>query len=117
MNADPGNRIALVLLHGIGEQRPMATLRGFVRGVFDESGRSRPDRLSELFEVRRLDVRSGGFNVDCYELYWAHHMSASTLTHIAKWLLRLFSTPAAELKRMARSHFKTRLRTRSAQAR
>lgn len=96
------DRIAVVLLHGIGEQRPMATLRGFVRGVFDESGRSKPDRLSELFEVRRLDVKAGGFKVDCYELYWAHHMSASTLTHIAKWLLRLFSTPGAELEKMAR---------------
>jgi len=107
-----GDRIALVLLHGIGEQRPMATLRGFVRGVFDDSGRSKPDRLSELFEVRRLDVSSGGFNVDCYELYWAHHMSGSTLTHIAKWLLRLFSTPAAELKRMAR-HLDERLYTKT----
>lgn len=95
------DRLAVVLLHGIGEQRPMATLRGFVRGAFDEPGRSKPDRLSELFEVRRLDVRSGGFNVDCYELYWAHHMRSSTLTHIAKWLTRLFSTPAAELKRMS----------------
>lgn len=96
------NRIAVVLLHGIGEQRPMATLRSFVRAVFDESGRSKPDHLSELFEVRRLDVRSGEFNVDCYELYWAHHMQSSTLVHIAKWLLRMFSTPSAELKKMAR---------------
>jgi len=97
-----GDRIAVVLLHGIGEQRPMATLRGFVRGVFDESGRSKPDRLSELFEVRRLDVRSGRSNMDCYELYWAHHMRSSTLAHVAKWLFRLFSSPATELERMAR---------------
>lgn len=81
--SESANRVAVVLLHGIGEQRPMGTLRGFVKGVFGESVRSRPDRLSALFEVRRLDVKSDEFNVDCYELYWAHHMTSSTLVHIA----------------------------------
>jgi len=68
----PNNTIAVVLLHGIGEQRPMATLRNFVESVFGKSWYSKPDRLSELFEVRRLDVKFEGSNVHCYELYWAH---------------------------------------------
>lgn len=95
-------RVALVLLHGMGEQRPMATIRGFVRGVFAEPGRSKPDRLTELFEVRRLDVRMDGIRVDCYELYWAHHMTSSKLAHITKWLLRMARTPGAELRSMSK---------------
>jgi hypothetical protein len=39
-------------------------------------------------------------------------MRSSTLTHIAKWLLRLFFMPAAELKRMAR-HLDERLYTKT----
>lgn len=95
------NTIAVVLLHGIGEQRPMATLRSFVESVFGKSWYSKPDRLSELFEVRRLGVKFEDSNVHCYELYWAHHMTSSTATHIIKWLMRLRQIPCAELKKMA----------------
>lgn len=102
MNAEqPKERIALVLLHGIGEQRPMATIRSFVNGIFGTSGDSKPDRLSELFELRRLNVELDKVKVDCYELYWAHHMHGSELIHILKWLKRLFFTPTEELKKMA----------------
>jgi len=97
----PNNTIAVVLLHGIGEQRPMATLRSFVESVFGKSYHSKPDRPSELFEVRRLDVKFEGSNVHCYELYWAHHMTSSTATHIIRWLLRQRQIPWAELKKMA----------------
>ena len=65
---------ALVLIHGIGEQRPMETMWRFLRGVFglseDGTGcwqivqdqpiaivaRSKPDRLSGNFELRRINV-------------------------------------------------------------
>lgn len=110
------DRIAVVLLHGIGEQRPMATLRGFVRGVFGKSGRSKPDRLLELFEVRHLDFKFSGSNVDCYELYWAHHMTSSSWLHIIKWLKRLFSISSSELRDIAKNadrkeNFYTKIRT------
>src|SRR5687768_2988615 len=94
-------RIALVLIHGIGEQRPMATLRSFVSEVVGPP-RSRPDKLSQSFEVRRLDVRpKNGPQVDCYEFYWAHHMRDARLTHLVKWLFRLLRTPSAQLKKMS----------------
>ena len=112
MHTQQAHRTALVLLHGIGEQRPMETVRGFVDGLFDERGRSKPDRLSELFEVRRLDVRTSGLNVDCYELYWAHHMQGSSWWHIAKWLWRMFRTPGRELSKMS-SHLNPHLYTRT----
>ena len=53
-------RHAVVIIHGIGEQRPMQTLRGFVDAVLpdvDEGNAkfwSAPDELSELFELRVL---------------------------------------------------------------
>lgn len=51
---------AVVLIHGIGEQKPMSTLRAFVSAVLPPAAagkpqfRSKPDRMSELFELRRL---------------------------------------------------------------
>jgi len=39
-------RQAVVLIHGIGEQRPMDTLRSFVSGLGFKTYHSRPDRLS-----------------------------------------------------------------------
>ena len=94
-------RIAVVLIHGIGEQRPMATLRSFVSDVLG-SPRSRPDKLAESFEVRRLDVRpKNGPETDCYEFYWAHHMRDARFAHLATWLFRLFRTPSADLKKMS----------------
>jgi hypothetical protein len=96
------SRIAVVLIHGIGEQRPMATLRSFVSDVLG-SPRSRPDKLSASFEVRRLDVRpKNGPEVDCYEFYWAHHMRDAKFTHLATWLFRLFRIPSADLKKMSK---------------
>jgi len=95
------DKIALVLLHGIGEQRPMETLRSFVKGVFGKEGRSKPDRLSDNFEVRKLTLAIDKKDIHCYELYWAHHMHSSTLRHIAKWLWRLVWTPSHELRKQA----------------
>lgn len=101
-------RIAIVLLHGIGEQRPMATLREFVQFVFDKPGLSKPDRASELFEVRRLNVEveptvdGKKVTFECHELYWAHLMHSSAAINIAKWMWRLLWIPRAELRSMAR---------------
>lgn len=93
-------KTALVLLHGIGEQRPMETLRGFISGVFGEPGTSKPDRLADSFEVRRLNLGEP-YYTDCYELYWAHHMHSSNVTHIAKWLWRLSAPKPARLREQA----------------
>ena len=55
--------LAVVIIHGIGEQRPMDTLRGFVQSVLSvpkqggEKYYSRPDPLTESFELRVLQNR------------------------------------------------------------
>ncbi|MEZ4699085.1 MAG: hypothetical protein R2834_02045 [Rhodothermales bacterium] len=90
---------AVLLIHGIGEQRPMDTLRGFVKAVWTtntaiqhEHARpgvfSKPDMLSGSYELRRITTTQdrNGVRTDFYEFYWAHLMGGTSLGHIASWL-------------------------------
>ena len=53
-------RQAVVIIHGIGEQQPMSTLRRFVKAVLKDPSAdgllfySKPDRISDTLELRRL---------------------------------------------------------------
>lgn len=97
---------AVVMIHGIGEQTPMNTLRDFVRTVWTEdealhrSGVSKepwssPDRVSGEFDLRRLiTARSKkGIKTDFYEFYWAHLVQGTKLRHVSQWLLSLLKRP------------------------
>ncbi|MFM5950646.1 MAG: hypothetical protein ACKOPM_15690 [Novosphingobium sp.] len=86
-------RQAVVLIHGIGEQRPMSTLRGFVATVLsffaDQLGGkpafySKPDAYDETFELRRI-IAQQPKRTDFYELYWAHLMPDAHWNRIASW--------------------------------
>lgn len=85
-------RQALILIHGIGEQRPMETLRGFVDAVLPPRGHndvkyySRPELLSDNLELRRL-VSAGGRDghSDFYEFYWAHLMPTAAWDRLVGW--------------------------------
>ena len=81
---------AVLLIHGIGEQRPMDTLRGFVDTVWTthtqihtpQAGAaiwSKPDTVSESFELRRLTTgrHTGDVRTDFFEFYWAHLMQGT----------------------------------------
>ena len=91
-------RQAVVVVHGIGEQRPMSTLRSFVNAVIPEPNgegrtkfRSKPDRMSEIFELRILQsvqTRSTPIT-DFYEYYWAYHMEGTQFGHVLSWLKEL----------------------------
>lgn len=88
-------RQAVVVIHGIGEQRPMSTLRSFVNAVIPEpNGKGRikfhnkPDRMSETFELRKLQslqTRRAPIT-DFYEYYWAYHMEGTRYGHVLGWL-------------------------------
>lgn len=98
------SRQAVILIHGVGEQRPMETLRGFVDSTLDSSLHqatpptqqkrawtmpkfySRPDFLADNLELRRL-VSSGSKvdRTDFYEFYWAHLMPTSTWSRLVSW--------------------------------
>jgi hypothetical protein len=98
---------AVLLIHGIGEQRPMQTLRGFVDAVWttDKSVRhdysvatvwSKPDTISGSFELRRLTTgkNSEGVRTDFFEFYWAHLMGGTSFSDVVAWArILLFHWP------------------------
>jgi len=89
---------AILLIHGIGEQRPMDTLRGFVDTVWTTDKAiqhehasagiwSKPDTISGSFELRRLTTSKNRHNVqtDFFEFYWAHLMEGTMISHVLAW--------------------------------
>jgi hypothetical protein len=105
---DKKRKQAVVLIHGIGEQVPMDTLRGFVEAVWTTDAETRkpwtpgtswskPDQISGDFELRRLTTTENreGRRTDFFEFYWAHLMKETTLSHIVAWLkVLLFRAPS-----------------------
>jgi hypothetical protein len=99
VNDDRRVRQAVVVIHGMGEQQPMETLRSFVDAVLPEHPgdspkyRSKPDAMNDLLETRCLQAprnrQSGRPLTDFYEYYWAHHMQGSKYSQVLKWLLKL----------------------------
>ena len=91
------NRQAVVVIHGIGSQRPMDTLRSFVDAVLnvDPGGAngakyySKPDDLSSTFELRRLQSTESRPRTDYFELYWQHLVPTATWRKIYSWLTLL----------------------------
>jgi pimeloyl-ACP methyl ester carboxylesterase len=94
-------RQAIVIIHGIGEQRPLGTLKGFVRSFRDESTfYSKPEHMTSSFEARRIKLRrlndesTDWIDTDFYEYYWAHLMFGERWRHLAGWartrIARLF---------------------------
>lgn len=106
-----GKKQAVVIVHGIGEQRPMDTVREFVKTVWAkdhelENARfwSKPSEVSQSFEQRRLTtdyatIKTSVNNaqtsrVDFYEYYWAHHTVGTSLQQLKDWLSSLlFRSP------------------------
>lgn len=101
--SEPVCRQAVLLIHGIGEQEPMSTLRSFVLAlVGNRDYRSKPDDLSRSFELRRLTserktsrVTDKGEPVEVtektcfFEYYWAFRLRDTTSRHIRGWAWRL----------------------------
>ena len=122
-NGDPRPpRQAVILIHGIGEQRPMATLRAFV-DAFLEPGSfySKPDKISGSYELRRIKLRriagTPALNrewpeTDFYEYYWAHQMYGTRVAHVINWLrlLMVRGARAAWRKELGRDVYNGRLK-------
>jgi len=99
---------AVVLIHGIGEQQPMDTVRRFVKAVLtpkaaDEPAYwSKPVRMSELFELRRLQSR-GQPATHFFEYYWAYNVSGTNIWDLAQWLFGLATRPWRDIPPGARA--------------
>jgi hypothetical protein len=104
---------AVVIVHGMGEQRPMDTLRGFVQAVWStdpalapprahipdpvdpgtmiNQSWITPDSRTNSHELRRIttpyDVE--GRRTDFYELYWADITQGTTRGRLAAWVTNL----------------------------
>lgn len=105
-------RTAVVIIHGIGEQIPMATITGFIDAVwtFDETlvdrekpdpntGReriqnaswSKPDDRNRSFELQLITTESdkNGRRCDFFEYYWAHRVTGTTWEQVRAWIFGL----------------------------
>jgi hypothetical protein len=88
-------RQAVVLFHGIGEQQPGEILNSFLSsGVLGRTSAGvwvKPDRLSDLFELRMATISGNSRRptTDVYEAYWAHLIRDTKLNHVLAWLSRL----------------------------
>lgn len=100
-------RQAVVVIHGMGEQRPMSTLRSFVTSIlnfeksFNEDSDqdmkkrtfwTKPDRINDSYELRKIssrgrpDIRT---KTHFYEYHWAANMRDTTLKHVFRWFRSL----------------------------
>lgn len=104
---------AVVLVHGMGEQTPMQTLRSFVETMWvrnpdiaarrptdpPEAGNPvwwKPDQRAGSFELSRITTRAGGSGgtrdgprTDFYEFYWADLTDANKLEQLRDWFMSL----------------------------
>ncbi len=97
----PGKR-AVILIHGIGNQTPMETVRPFVEAVWTRAPRpedspkhltwSQRDLKSDNLELWRIttNATAAGVRIDFFEFYWADLMEDTALADIVWWLKRLF---------------------------
>lgn len=109
-------RQAVVVIHGMGEQVPMETVRSFVKtawnhdlGVietdrptlWDEDAQSvprrynstwsKPDPRTGLYETWRITTEKGSndYYADFFEYYWAHLVYGTTWEQVRAWILDL----------------------------
>lgn len=100
------NRQAIVLIHGIGEQRPMDTLREFVQAIAPTiknsskpSFYSKPHVTPDNYDLRRLTSHkhSSTYKTDYFEFYWAHLVQGTKLIDIVWWVRYLFIRPPTKV--------------------
>jgi hypothetical protein len=115
--ARPANKRAVVLIHGMGNQSPMATLRGFVEAVWttDDSlgGEDRretwavPDTALGSHELKRITTRADGKGIrtDFFEFYWAHLVHSTQLSSVLWWVKHLLWRPLRRVPAEVRSRW------------
>ena len=96
------DRQAVLIIHGIGDQTPTDTLRGFVKTVapFIQNSKkpryfSKPDAVSDSYELRRMTAnpQQNSVKTDYYEFYWAHLMQGTKLSDVWWWFKNLLVRP------------------------
>ena len=100
-------RQAIVIVHGMGEQRPLETLKGFVDTAIpplsdgERSYHSRPDKVVDSYESRRIiasqQTDASGQELyaqtEVYEYHWAHLMEGNRLDDLWPTFRRVLLRP------------------------
>jgi hypothetical protein len=87
----PARRQAVLLIHGIGDQRPMESLGSFVsQATGKRPGEAdgcwfRPDIRSPNFDLFQIVSYDQTLRTDFYELYWAHLMENTRFGSVWRW--------------------------------
>ena len=96
-------KTAVIMVHGMGEQRPLETIRSFVESVYqhdlslastntDEENMLRisivPDGTTGSGELRRLTTLDDGpeKRTDFFEFYWADIMDGTPVEAVTSWI-------------------------------
>ena len=92
-------RQAVLVIHGMGQQKPMDTIRGFAEAVLPEPSPgtqlpkffSKPEDLSGLYELRCLTAPQSRERpiTDFFEFYWAYHVKGTKFRDLWQWLQQL----------------------------
>lgn len=101
----PRPRTAVVVIHGMGEPRPLETLRGFVESIYQRDHRLAsnpanvnplqvsivPDSAAGSAELRRITTLEDGpkKRTDFYEFYWADIMDGTPVEMVTAWIQAL----------------------------
>jgi hypothetical protein len=110
---------AVVVIHGMGEQIPMDTIKGFVHAVWQKDDLivkkglldpadvwSKPDARTGSLELRRITTRESiaslpefpvGVRTDFYELYWADLTAGTTWEALRDWIRGLLFRPLSRV--------------------
>ena len=99
---DKHKRTAVLVVHGIGSQRALETVRGVIKGVWlDGENPMTPGRIWSHPEQDAADIDLTVMTtnevpgskdhrvVDFHELYWAHQMSETKPVAVLLWLYEL----------------------------
>ena len=115
---------AVLVIHGMGEQIPMDTIKDFVNGVWQKDDAitanglpgptqvwSKPDARTGSLELRRITTRESipsppefpaGVRTDFYELYWADLTAGETWDSLKAWVSGLLFRPLSRVPRGVR---------------
>src|SRR5208337_1287846 len=115
---------AVVVIHGMGEQIPMDTIKEFVRSVWQQDKEitknglpdptevwSKPDPRTGSLELRRITTREtiprppefrAGVRTDFYELYWADLTAGASWESLRAWVSGLLLRPLGRVPKSVR---------------
>jgi hypothetical protein len=93
-------RTAVIVVHGIGSQRALETVRGVIRAVWSDGDSDSRKRIWTHPESTATDIDLAVMTtntvpgtrdriVDFHELYWAHLMSETKSVAVLLWLFEL----------------------------